>query len=206
MPSSYSVPRHSRCHPTPDPPRMYASAEHASRRPNASVGRFAARIPVATSGHDVRAMSSSRCASSRVHENVTAMGSGVISLHRRAGLRRAAKTCRASARSGRSRSSARSHAAALQRVCNITRRTRLMRSQGCQRRASVSLISPRRASSLGACTRQPGIKSMIRMIATVEPTFSKSSPMPFLQVQTSPFLATNSMPSVCLTRSSPSGT
>jgi len=27
------------------------------------------------------------------------------------------------------------HASALQRVCSITRRTRLMRSQGCQRRA-----------------------------------------------------------------------
>ena len=47
---------------------------------------------------------------------------------------------------------------------------------------------------------------MIRIIATVEPTFSKSSPMPFLQVQTSPFFATNSMPSDCFTRSSPSGT
>ena len=32
------------------------------------------------------------------------------------------------------------HASALQRVCRITRRTRLMRSQGCQRRGSVSAI------------------------------------------------------------------
>jgi hypothetical protein len=31
------------------------------------------------------------------------------------------------------------HASALQRVCSITRRTQLMRSQGCQRRTSVSL-------------------------------------------------------------------
>jgi hypothetical protein len=51
-----------------------------------------------------------------------------------------------------------------------------------------------------------GIKSMIRMMATVEPTFSRSSPMPFLHVQTSPFFATNSMPPICFTRSSPSGT
>jgi hypothetical protein len=28
-----------------------------------------------------------------------------------------------------------------------------------------------------------GIKSMIRMMATVEPTFSRSSPMPFLHVK-----------------------
>jgi hypothetical protein len=32
-------------------------------------------------------------------------------------------------------------ASALQRVCSITRRTRLMRSHGCQRRALVSLTS-----------------------------------------------------------------
>src|SRR4029434_8809880 len=44
---------------------------------------------------------------------------------------------------------------ALQRVCSIARRTRLMRSHGCQRWASVSFISPsapglsvRRVSSL----------------------------------------------------------
>jgi hypothetical protein len=30
------------------------------------------------------------------------------------------------------------HASALQRVCSITRRTRLMRSQGCQRRTSFT--------------------------------------------------------------------
>jgi hypothetical protein len=35
------------------------------------------------------------------------------------------------------------HASALQRVCSITRRTRLMRSQGCQRRASVPLLHAR---------------------------------------------------------------
>src|SRR5215813_1776334 len=41
-------------------------------------------------------------------------------------------------------------ASALHRVCGITRRTRLMRSQGCQRRASVSATSssvPRRPRS-----------------------------------------------------------
>ena len=51
-----------------------------------------------------------------------------------------------------------------------------------------------------------GSRSTIRIIATVEPTFSKSSPMPFLHVHTSPFFAKNSMPSDCFTRSSPSGT
>ncbi len=33
------------------------------------------------------------------------------------------------------------HVSALQRVCSTTRRTRLMRSQGCQRRASVTPIT-----------------------------------------------------------------
>ena len=37
------------------------------------------------------------------------------------------------------------HASALQRVWSITRRTRLMRSQGCQRGASASFISLRPA-------------------------------------------------------------
>jgi hypothetical protein len=35
------------------------------------------------------------------------------------------------------------HCSALHRVCSITRRTRLMRSQGCQRRASLSFTSRR---------------------------------------------------------------
>ena len=42
------------------------------------------------------------------------------------------------------------HASALQRVCSITRRTRLMRSQGCQRRASVLFTSPALARD-GGC-------------------------------------------------------
>jgi hypothetical protein len=36
----------------------------------------------------------------------------------------------------------RGQASALQRSCSITRRTRLMRSQGCQRRASKAFTSP----------------------------------------------------------------
>jgi hypothetical protein len=41
------------------------------------------------------------------------------------------------------------HASALQRVCSITRRTRLMRSQGCQRRASFNrFMSPRSLQAL----------------------------------------------------------
>src|SRR5713101_3765139 len=37
-------------------------------------------------------------------------------------------------------------ASALQRVCSITRKTRLMRSQGCQRRASVKETGPSSSS------------------------------------------------------------
>jgi len=55
--------------------------------PEAGAGRvhffvcwsIAVRIPMATSGHTARAISSSRCASSGVHENVTATGSRAIS-------------------------------------------------------------------------------------------------------------------------------
>ena len=49
------------------------------------------------------------------------------------------------------------HASALQRVWSITRRTRLMRSQGCQRRASVTGPAPCCRSS------QVGIYRITRM-------------------------------------------
>src|SRR5205823_11369163 len=47
-------------------------------------------------------------------------------------------------------------------------------------------------------------KSITRMIATLPPVFSVSSGRPLLQLHTSPFLATNSMPGPCLIWSSPS--
>lgn len=50
-----------------------------------------------------------------------------------------------------------------------------------------------------------GKRLITRMMAVPVPMFSVSSSSPLLQLHTSPVLATNSPPWICLTRSSPYG-